>query len=194
MEEVKRRLVTIFSFLLLLLLSGISGKSVFAVTYDLIAPSGTLTRGQEVQFTINVDTEGQTLTNAVIGMSYKSDVLQYISTAAGDAFPTISTDTSTAGQLIFTASNTGGFSGSGTLAIVTYKLIASAPGSTELCVLFNPQDTPPPASPPTTPASTSLPPTGSVEQMATGAMVGTAFLLAAGSALFFLNKRQLEKK
>lgn len=175
----------ILGFILMFFIYLLSARATYAVTYDLIAPSGTLTRGQEVQFTINVDTEGQTITDAAIGMTHKSDVLQYISTTPGDAFPTISTDSSTAGQLIFTASNSSGFSGSGVFATVTYKLIATAPGSTELCVLFNPSSTPTPGPLPTSPP-TALPKTGSTGETGKGAVLGTFFVLLSGAALILI--------
>lgn len=186
----------ILGFILVFFIYLLSARATYAVTYDLIAPSGSLTRGQQVQFTINIDTGGQTLKTAQIGMTYKTDVLQYLSTAAGDTFPTVTPETQGGGKLIFTATSDSGFSGSGTFAVVTFKLIASAPGSTELCVLFNPASTPTPG--PTTPVSTSaptsLPKTGSVTQAATGAIVGLTFLLAAGSTLFFLNSKKHPKK
>lgn len=164
-------------------------KSAYAVTYDLIAPTGQLQRGQDVQFTINIDTEGQALISATIGMTHKADVLQYVSTTPGDSFPTIETETQEDGKLIFKASNPNGFSGTGTFAVVTYKLIATAPGSTELCVLFNPETTPtsPPAVQPT-----ALPKTGSTTQTGKGAFLGIVLLVLAGGALFYLNRKGYE--
>lgn len=166
-------------------------KSVYAVTYDLIAPTGQLQRGQDVQFTINIDTEGQTLTAGTIGMTYQTEPLQYVSTTPGDAFPTVETETQEGGKLIFKASNPNGFSGTGTFAIVTFKIIATAPGETQLCVLFNPETTP---TPPPAAQPTALPKTGSTTQTGKGAFLGITLLVLAGGALIYLNSRPYKSK
>lgn len=161
-----------------------SPQKVEATRYDLIAPSGQLQRGQNVQFTINVDTEGQSLTTATIGMTYKTDVLQYVSTTPGNTFSTVSTQTLEGGKLIFTATSSSSFSGTGTFAVVTFKIIANAPGSTELCVLFNPQ-TPTTAPPP----PTAIPKTGSILGTSSGAVSGIILLVLAAGALIFYNHK-----
>lgn len=156
-----------------------------ALKFDLIAPSGTLTRGQDVQFTINVDTQNQSMTSTQIGMTYKTEFLQYVSTTPGDSFTTISPDVQDGGKIIFSGSNPSGFSGAGTFAVVTFKLIATAPGSTELCVLFNPETTPTPA-PPQSPVPTKLPKAGSSDQTGRGTVIGLFFMVVAGGGLFLL--------
>ncbi|MBI3366131.1 hypothetical protein HY041_00690 [Candidatus Roizmanbacteria bacterium] len=160
-------------------------KTAYAVSYDLIAPTGQLQQGQNVQFTINVDTEGKTLTAGTIGMTYETGPLQYVSTTPGDSFPTVETETQEGGKLIFKASNPNGFSGTGTFAIVTFKIIAKAPGETQLCVLFNPETSPTP--PPIQP--TALPKTGSTTQTGRGAFLGIMLLVLAGGALIYLNSK-----
>lgn len=173
--------------LLLFLLFGlIITHKVDAASYDLIAPSGQLQRGQDVQFTINIDTQGQSLTTATIGMTYKTDVLQYISTTPGDSFTTVEAQTQDGGKIIFTASNGSGFSGTGTFAVVTFKIIATASGSTELCVLFNPET-------PTQPVPTALPKTGSITQTNQGAFLGVSLLVLAAGALLFYNHKPYRK-
>lgn len=179
-----KRLITI---LITIFLLGFAVHNVQAASYDLIAPSGTLTRGQDVQFTINIDTQGQSLTTTTIGMSHKTDVLQYISTTPGDTFTTVEVKNQEGGKLIFKGSNPSGFSGTGTFAIVTFKLIANAPGSTELCVLFNPE------TPTQPPAPTSLPQTGSIIQTNRGILLGVTLLVLATSALVFYKHKPYKR-
>lgn len=169
--------------LLFLILGCVFAKGAYAASYDLIAPTGQLTRGQDVQFTINIDTQGQSLTSASIGMTYSTDILQYVSATPGDTFSTLSPETQEGGKIILNASNGSGFSGTGTFAVVTFKLIAQSAGSTELCVLFNPE------TPTQPPAPTSLPQTGSAEKTNRGIMLGvTLFVLAAGILITYNRK------
>lgn len=118
-----------------------------AVTFDLIPPSGTLTRGQDVTFTVNIDTGGAPVTTIQSGLTYDTQYLQYESAAAGAAMSSLTVDTSQGpGKLVFNGANASGFTGSGVFATVTFKLIAEQSGSTELCTLWQPTT-------PTTPPS-----------------------------------------
>jgi len=158
-----------------------------ALTFDLIAPSGELQRGQDVVFTINIDTEGKSLTSTSIGMTYQTNDLEYVSTVPGNTFTTITTDAQEGGKLIISGSSTDGYSGLGSYAVVTFKLIATAPGSSQLCALFNPATsptpTPNPSSPPvptslaptSPPAPTSLPRTGSFVETIKNTSLGLVF-------------------
>lgn len=178
-------LLVFFAFFLT---SPIVVQTVHAVTYDLIAPSGMLTRGQEVQFTININTEGKTIKTAQVGMTYDTRYLQYLSALPGNTFSAVKVEDIGQGKLILTATNDAGFSGSGTFALVNFKLIAADPGSTELCVLFNPETTP--TSPPQI-TPTALPRTGSVKKMALGAGIGLSFLLISSLVILLFNKKVL---
>ncbi len=181
--KLKSYIIFFVSILAALLTFSLVPQTVEAVSYDLIAPTGQLQRGQDVQFTINIDTEGQTLTNATIGMSHKADVLQYVSTTPGEAFPTVNAQVLEGGKIVFTASNPSGFSGKGAFAVVTYKIIATSPGSTQLCVLYNPEiPTPSPILP------TELPKTGSVNQTVAGGVIGLTLLILATGAIIFQNR------
>ncbi len=161
-----------------------------ALTFDLIAPTEALVRGEEVQFTINVDTEGTSLTSTSIGMTHETQYLEFVSAVAGNTFTTISTDNQGNGRLILTGTETGGFSGSGTFAVVTFNLIADAAGSTQLCTLFNPATaTPTPTTAPgatSAPIPTSLPTSGFFDKTAKGALLGIFFfgLSLAGFVIF----------
>ena len=162
MKNYLKRFFIIFIFLLTIF---IVPNSVSAITFDLIAPSGQLQRGQDIKFTINVDTEGKSSTSTRIGMTYDTKYLEYISVSAGNTFATIS-----------------GCSGSGAFAYVTFKLIATAPGSTQLCALFNPAESTP------TPIATSPPlptalPTSGVNGNFVQIAFGLIFLILAGTGL-----------
>ncbi len=153
------------------------------VTYELIAPSGTLTRGQDVTFTINMDTQGTSVSNAQVGLSYQTQYLQYVSATPGDATTSVDVSNQGDGKLVFTGSNPTGFKGKGTFANVTFKLIADSPGSTELCTLFAPSSptaTPAPGNPtPTTRLPTSIPRTGETTFGNTIAVMGLVCIIAA---------------
>lgn len=187
---------SVFLVLFFLLVIFVFAGGAYATTFDLLAPSGQLTRGQEVKFTINIDTEGRTLKTTEVGMSYKTEVLQYISTTPGNAFSTVSATAPEGGKILFGGKSEAGFSGSGTFAIVTFKLIATAPGSTELCILFAPgpsPTTPPPATASATPRPPPPPRSGSDSYGKSLGLLAIILLLGAFS-LYLLNKKAYYKK
>lgn len=195
---VKKLLVAVFLFLLSLIFVP---SSVLATTFDLIAPSGELVRGQEIKFTINIDTEGKSLSSTSIGMTYDTVYLEYVSVSAGNTFTTVSGTVQDGGKLIINGSSTDPYSGSGVYSYVTFKLIATQAGSTQLCTLFNPVEstptpgptsapgspTTPPGSPTTPPiAPTSLPNTGGSDPTLKGIVLAAFFfILATGGFLIF---------
>jgi hypothetical protein len=190
---IKKLLVITFLFLLSLVFIP---SSVLATTFDLIAPSGQLTSGQEIKFTINIDTEGKSLSSTSIGMTYDTVYLQYVSTSTGNTFTTVSSTTQNGGKLIINGSSTSPYSGSGAYAYVTFKLIATQAGSTQLCTLYNPVESTPTSTPgptsapgsPTTPpaAPTALPNTGGSEPTKKGVVLAAFFfILATGGFLIF---------
>ncbi len=67
----------LFSFFVFTALLFAFSKQTFAATFDLIAPSGTLTRGQDVVFTINLDSQGASITSIQTGLTYDTQYLQY---------------------------------------------------------------------------------------------------------------------
>ena len=156
MKKVLLTLIAFFSFFV------VAASPAQALTFDLLAPSGDLQSGQNVQFTINIDTEGSSLTSSAIGMTYETQFIEYISVAPGNTFTTVTTDNQGNGRLVITGSSTSGYSGSGSFAVVTFKIVATSPGSTQLCALFNPgtTPTPPPNSSPTPIPPTALPTSG----------------------------------
>ena len=162
-----------------------------ALTFDLIAPTDQLVRGQDVKFTVNVDTEGKSLSSTSIGMTYETQYLEFVSVSPGNTFTTVSADVQGDGKFIITGTSTTPYSGSGVFAYVTYKLIATGPGSTQLCALYNPQtptSTPAPGGPTSPPAPTALPKTGESKSTVQGAILASLFFIAAGVSLFVFKK------
>lgn len=179
----------IFLFFLIIFFHQMILKNVYAVRYSLIAPSGTLTRGQTVTFTINIDTQGETISNAAIGMTYETQYLEYVNTIAGNAFPNLTTTPQEGGKLIFQATSSQ-FNGSGTFAQVNFKIIAQAPGETQLCVLWEvPQETITPQ--PTNISQntpTKIPTSGQGQPASLGLIVGSIFTIGAIGTLT-INKK-----
>jgi hypothetical protein len=188
MDKIKVFLISLF-FITVFFLKPLP---TYAVRFDLIAPQppqGGFVRGQTVQFTINIDTQGETINLTQIGMTYDTRYLEYVSTTPGNAMTTVSTNNLGEGKLLFTGENPSGFSGQGTFAYVSLKIIAQAPGETELCVLWNPENTPPP--PTSAPQPTSPPPTsGEIKGLYTNSFFGLIFILVF--LLFFWVKNLIK--
>lgn len=183
---------TIFCLILTLI---VFSPSVFAIKYDLILPSGELTRGQQIQFTINIDSEGTSITTTQIGMTYETTALEYVSTVPGDAMGTVSVSQLETGKILFSGTNPGGFSGAGTFAYVNFKIIAAASGETQLCILWAPQTNPttPPSQPtsaPDAPQPTALPRTGEIKNQI-GYITGSLLfgLIGLGGIMYLNNSR-----
>lgn len=167
---------------------------VFATTYELIPPSGQLNRGQEIKFTINIDTEGSTITSPNIGMTYETQYLEYVSVTPGETMNNVSVNKQGGGKLIITGTSNAGFSGKGVLAYVNLKIIAAAPGSSQLCVLWAPEA---PVQPtdvlPTTVIPTAMPKTGSVNKTTLFAVLGFVFVISSATVLYLTNDMGFEK-
>lgn len=120
--------------------------SAFATTFDLVPPSGALSRGQNITFTININTEGVAVTSIQSGLTYDATLLQYVSVTAGAAMSSVVADTTTygTGKVLFTGTNNTGYNGTGVFATVVFTIIAQSSGSTEICTLWRPEITPTP--------------------------------------------------
>lgn len=179
----------------------------FATKFDLIPPSGTLQRGQDITFTINIDTEGAAITSIQAGLTYDSTLLKYVSVTAGAAMNSVVADTATygTGKVLFTGTNNAGYNGTGVFATVVFNIIAQSSGSTEICTLWVPGPTATPAPSPTLgpsptpgptviqptapPQPTSLPQTGTVGSKNTAVFFAIAFFVIAGG-IFYLAQKQ----
>ncbi|MGB9883108.1 MAG: cohesin domain-containing protein [Microgenomates group bacterium] len=161
-----------------------------ALTFDLVAPEGQLQRGQEVKFTININTEGKSYSSVMIGMTYQTQYLQYISVSPGNTFSTVSMTPAGDGKMIINGSSTSPYSGTGVFAYVTFKIIATDSGSTQLCALFNPDITPTIA-PTTLHQSTTLPtalPTSGITAGTNQIILGSLFIALAGAGFTLFKK------
>jgi len=182
--------------------------SVFATTFDLIPPGGTLVRGQDITFTINIDTEGVAVTSTQTGITYDSTLLQYVNVTAGAAMNSVVADTTTygTGKVLFTGTNNAGFNGTGVFATVVFTIIAQSSGSTEICTLWLPEPTPtlgpsptvgptptlgpsPTPGPTLPPQPTALPQTGTTNSRNTAIIFGILFLAGAGG-IYYLSQNQ----
>lgn len=185
MNRIFGRAVLIVFFLASLM---VRGSAVYASTQlDLIPPEGELKRGDEVQFTITVDTGGSAVSSLQVGIEYDSAVLQYLNTTPGDTYQTITATPLDANRILITASNPVAGTINGNLAYVEFKIIADEPGETELCTLFLPETpTPNPQATagPTNPPPSALPKTGEAGSGPTMAIVGTILLVVAGGFFF----------
>lgn len=178
--------IIFFIFVFLFIFS----SKVNATTFDLyVSTQPPYNRGQEITFTININTEGATLNNTSIGMTYDTQYLQYLNTIPAGSFETVTTDNLGDGKLVFYGSSTNGFSGQGKFVDVVFKLIAQAPGSTELCVLWNPQQNPTPT---TAPQPTSLPRSGNNNPFKKAGIMGAVFIFLTTN-LFLLNQIKSRK-
>lgn len=136
----------------------------YATKFDLIPPSGTLQRGQDITFTINIDTEGAAVSSIQTGLTYDAALLKYVSVTAGAAMNSVVADTTTygTGKILFTGTNNTGYNGTGVFATVVFNIIAQSSGSTEICTLWLPETTPTPIPPTVGPSPTIGPSCGTV--------------------------------
>ncbi|MCR4326467.1 MAG: hypothetical protein NUV52_02320 [Candidatus Roizmanbacteria bacterium] len=135
-----------------------------ATSYTIVAPAGELVRDQEYDFTVNVNTDGASMTTGSAKVTYESQYLQYISTTPGDFFGTVDATPGTS-IVDLVGTNTAAKSGSGSFAVIRFKLIADSPGSTELCTV---------AEVPTTTPTTVVPTTTTMSCFDTCSVSGTA--------------------
>jgi hypothetical protein len=190
----------IASFLALMLV--MMPRPVQALTFELVAPSGQLSRGQDVQFIVTINTGSSSLTTTQIGLTYQTQYLEYVSTIPGEAMDTVSVSQLSGGQLLLSGQKTSGFTGKGNFAYVNFKIIAEAPGTSELCSLWAPSPTtgatatpaPNATATPAVPLPTRLPESGGSTQMGKVGMLGTVFLLAPLGMYFLVSRRNVKRK
>ncbi len=190
-----RRIFQIISVFWVFLVWGfISAPPVSALRFELIAPSGILQRGQEVVFTIRIDPEGESLTNAVIGLAYDTQYLEFLNAIPGDTFDAIATEEIEFGKLVLTGTDSQPVDSEGVFAQVKFKLIADAPGATQLCSFFNPEITPTPTAPapttaPAAPTSTPPPPVSGQGDISDTAILFGGIGVLGGALLLLLRSR-----
>ena len=157
-SSIFKKVKTLINFILVLsLMLFYYPKNAQALYFDIIAPDETFNQGDEVTFTILINTEGAAINSARTGVEYDTVSLEFVNAIPGDTFSSISVEDLGGGRFILTGSSDTPYSGSGVFAYVTFRIIATEPGSTELCVLFDP-DAEPTVTPSTTPIT--QPPSG----------------------------------
>lgn len=182
----RRRLKLFLFFCTLGMLMVTTNQSALATKFTIVAPTGTLSRDQEVPFTINIDTEGATLTSAQTDIWLDINYLQYVGVTPGPLFPTV-TGTSVSSDTVRLVGNVAsgslGVTGTGVFTYMTAKITADTSGEATLCTIVTPTTptpvlttTPQPTTPPgqptpttppivTSPQVTTLPRSGTVENV-----------------------------
>lgn len=124
-------------------------KQVEALSMTITAPTSPLTRDQEYDFTVNIDTFNTAITTTQGRVTYETQYLQFVSLTKGNFFDSVTYTDEGSGKILVTGTNTAAKSGSGTFAIIRFKLIATSAGSTTLCAVapVTPTGTPAPTSP-----------------------------------------------
>lgn len=157
-----------------------------ATKFNLVQPNSQVNRGDTIKFTITVDTQGESVASTSVGVAYNSSDLQFVGVEKGNTFTTVTgvpTSGSTAGtsNLIVSGTSSPGFNGTGDYAYVSFKIIATSAGSTQLCSLFTPQSTP------TIIPPTSLPQTGSTTATLFPILIAVPIIIGALFVLFKIN-------
>lgn len=145
--------ILVFSFLFLTF-----PKSVLAISLTIEAPSEQLVRGEEYDFVVSIDTFNTAIATTQGRVTYETQYLQFVSLTNGNFFASTTYTEQSAGTIVITGTNSTAKTGSGTFAIIRFKLIATAPGSTTLCAIspITPTSTPIPANPTAPPQSCTL--------------------------------------
>ena len=170
-------------------------RSAHAVSYSLFPPTNALTQGGQAQFVITLDTQGTSVSSGQVGLTYDTSVLQYQSTSPGASMSSVEATQAGTGTLLLNGANGSGFSGTGDFATVTFTILASSSGSTQLCALFTPSGTPAPTTPPAiTSPPTRLPRTGNVSYTENIILAGMILLVLFVGVRMFAPQNNLTKK
>jgi hypothetical protein len=154
------RIKILFSILVFFSLFAFVRKESHALRFTLVEPSGSFVQGQDVEFKINIDTQGETLTTVQVNLSYKTQYLQYISASPGAFFPNVAADDLGGGMVQIAGSvNSGepGKTGTGLFASIVFRIIYDASGQTDLCTIISNTPTPVPTTPLGAPTNTPVP-------------------------------------
>lgn len=108
-----------------------------APSFSLVAPAGQLSRGQNIQFTVKIDTAGEAVTTSTVTLRYDTKYLKFISAQPADAADAINSTEPTAGEVVLSGTSNS-YTGVGNYAVLTFNIVADAPGGTELCTVYSP--------------------------------------------------------
>lgn len=164
-------------------------RNVLAVDISTEAPQEVLVRGQVFDWKVNIDTQGESITKQEFYFTYEKDYVEFQSLFAGDFFDNVSYSKVEEGKLYVIGESSSAKSGSGLVAIAKMKIIASAPGASQLCAVVpitptptgQPTNTPIPTSPyaTNTPKPTVLPTSGGRGQLLSYVFFTVGFLALA---------------
>lgn len=167
-------------------------KNVLAIYISTEAPQEVLVRGQVFDWKINIDTQGESIKKQEFYFTYEKEYVEFQSLLAGDFFDNVSYSKVEEGKLYVIGESSAPKSGSGLVAIAKMKIIASAPGASQLCAVVpitptptgQPTNTPAPTSPyaTNTPRPTVLPTSGGGGQLLSYAFFTVVFLALAAIA------------
>lgn len=121
-----------------------------AISMTIDAPTEQLVRGEEYDFVVTIDTFNTAIATTQGRVTYETQYLQFVSLTNGNFFQSTTYTEESSGTIILTGTNSTAKTGSGTFAIIRFKLIATAAGSTTLCAIvpITPTGTPAPSAPP----------------------------------------------
>jgi len=164
--------------------------SVNAIDISTEAPQEQLVRGQVFDWKVNIDTQGESITKQEFYFTYETQYLELQGTLySGGFFDNVSYSQVESGKLYVVGESSTAKSGSGVVAVAKMKIIASAPGTSQLCAVLpitptptgQPTATPAPTSPyaTSTPRPTVLPTSGGGGQLLSFAFFGLIFLALA---------------
>ncbi len=123
----------LFSILFFILSLVFMAGSASAVMYFVEAPPSPLTRGQEYDFVITIDTVGAAVSEGKSKVVYETQYLELVSVTNGNFFDSLSHEENPTGTIWLTGTNATAKTGTGNMAIIRFKLIAEEAGSTTLC-------------------------------------------------------------
>jgi len=164
-------------------------KNVLAIDISTEAPQELLVRGQVFDWKVNIDTQGESISKQEFYFTYEKDYVEFQSLLAGDFFDNVSYSKVEEGKLYVIGESSSPKSGSGLVALAKMKIIADAPGASQLCAVIPITPTPtsqPTVTPqPTYPQATStirptaLPPSGDQGQLLSYVFFAGIFLVLA---------------
>ncbi|HLL60356.1 MAG TPA: cohesin domain-containing protein [Candidatus Nitrosocosmicus sp.] len=158
-------------------------QAVYAVEISVEAPQEVLKQQEIFDFKVNIDTQGESISVQELYVTYDTQYVEFQEGGflAGDFFDSVEYSKVEDGKIYVKATSTTPKSGSGLIAVVKLKIIATAPGSATLCAaepITPAEPTPTPVV--STPTPTSLPKTGAIGNVLAYSSAGVSLIVLAG--------------
>jgi hypothetical protein len=133
-----------------------------AVTFSTSLPTelstGLAVKGQEYDFTININTAGESISTVQARITYDAVNLQYVSATNGGFFTQITPTTPANGEFFITGTSATVQTGTGKFAVIRFKLLGVSGNSATLCSATAVTPSPTPTTGPSaTPGPTNTP-------------------------------------